>query len=800
MFVPVNWMKEYIDTDGYDMRELADKLNESGSHVESIENVDKGVTKVVVGKIEKIEKHPDADKLVITRINIGEDELLQIVTGAPNVSEGDTVPVALVGSKLPIGMKIKKGKLRGVESNGMLCSYEELGYPDSVIPKEYRDGVLLIQDDVELGADIRDVLGMDDEVIEFEITPNRPDCLSIVGMARETGAAIERKIEYPSTEIENEEGDIKDYFNGLEVEDKDLCEAYYARVVKDVKIGESPLWIQTRLMEAGMRPINNIVDITNYVMLELGQPLHAFDLDNLADKKIVVKRASDGDKFKTLDDTERTLDSSMLMINDGKEQIAIAGVMGGLDSEVTPETKNILIESACFSAKSVRLTSKKLGLRTEASSRFEKGLDANLAKMAGDRVCALIEEIGAGTVVGGYMSAEGNMPEEKEVKVRIEKINDLIGQDIGEEKILNILNYLEIESEKSGDSIVSKVPTFRRDISIPEDIIEEIARMYGFDNIEAKPLTGVIKRGRKSCIRNKQDWAKNALTSMGLNEIMTYSFVSPSQFDKLNISESSVLRNYVKIKNPLGEDYSVMRTTLMGNTMDVLVRNSRYGVPSIFTYEIGNIFIPNELPVETLPKERRILSMGMYGEGDFFTMKGVIDELFQMMGIENYEYVREENNPTFHPGRAASIVCENYYLGVFGEVHPDVQENYDLKQRAYLAEFDFNRMFFLKGGTKKYRPLPKYPSITRDIALIVDREVMVKDIERVIKENGGALVKNIEMFDIYEGDQIEEGKKSIAYSIQYNSDERTLTDEEVVPVHKKVVDALEKELDAHLRS
>ncbi|MDO5708084.1 MAG: phenylalanine--tRNA ligase subunit beta [Andreesenia angusta] len=800
MFVPVKWLKDYIDIEDYDIRKLADKLNETGSHVESIESVDKGVEKVVVGRIEEIEKHPDADKLIITKIDIGEEELLQIVTGANNVKEGDLVPVALVGAKLPGGIKIKKGKLRGVESFGMLCSAAELGYSDSVIPKLYRDGIHILQENYEIGKDIREVFGLNEEIIEFEITPNRPDCLSILGMARELGATIEQKIKYPDMEVKEEEDDIKDYFNELIVEDKDLCNAYYARVIKDVKVEESPLWLQTRLMEAGMRPLNNIVDITNYVMLELGQPLHAFDLDKLEDKKIIVKRAENGDVFKTLDDVERKLDDSMLMINDGKNQIAIAGVMGGLDSEVTEDTKTILLESASFNPKSVRLTSKKLGLRTEASTRFEKGLDPNLAKIAGDRVCELIEEINAGKVVKGNFFEYGQLPEPKEIRVKLEKIDDLIGQKIDRDRILNMLNYLEIESKIEGEEVISNIPTFRTDISIPVDIIEEIARIYGFDNIETKPLSGVITRGRKSCIRNKQDWAKDLLTSMGLNEIMTYSFVSPSQFDKLNISENSVMRKYVKIRNPLGEDYSVMRTTLLGNMMDVLVRNSRYGIPSIGVYEIGNIFIPNEIPVKTIPKEKRVLSIGMYGDGDFFTMKGIIDELLEKMGIEGYEYVREENNPTFHPGRAASIVCENYYLGEFGEVHPDVQENYGLKNRVYMAELDFNRLFFLKGGVHKYKPLAKYPSISRDIALLVDKEIMVKEIEKIIRENGGELVKRVELFDVYEGDQIDNDKKSVAYSIEYNSEEKTLTDEELTPIHQKVLDALEKELDAHLRT
>lgn len=800
MLVPVKWMKDYIDIEGIDIRELADKLNATGSHVEAIENVDKGTEKVVVGKILEIERHPDADKLVVTQIDIGEEEPVQIVTGASNVNVGDYIPVALVGAKLPGGIKIKKGKLRGVPSHGMLCSAEELGYADSVIPKNQKDGIYILDKEYELGTDVRDIFNIKEEVIEFEITPNRPDCLSIVGMARETGATIGKGISTPDTKIAEEVDAIEDYFNGLEVEDKDLAKVYYARVVKDVNVGQSPLWLQTRLMEAGVRPINNVVDVTNYVMLELGQPLHAFDLDNLAGKKIVVKRSENGAKFKTLDDVERSLDDSMLMINDENGPVAIAGVMGGLDSEVTESTKAILVESACFDAKSVRLTSKKLGLRTEASTRFEKGLDPNLARVAGDRVCKLIEEIGAGKVVSGYCEVKGELPEETTIRTSLEKLDKIIGQEIDRDRVLDILKYLEIESVIEDGYIISRVPTFRGDMALDVDVIEEVARIYGFANIENKPLEGVISRGRKTCKRNMQDKVKNMLSSMGLNEIMTYSFISPSLYDKLNISENSIMRNFVKIRNPLGEDYSIMRTTLMGNTMDVLSRNSRYGVPGIFAYEIGNVFIPREVPVETLPKEKKMLSIGMYGEGDFFVLKGVIDELLQRVGVKNYEHVREENNPTFHPGRTASIICENFLIGVFGEVHPDVTETYGIKSRCYLAELDFDMIFYLADSTKKYKPLAKYPSITRDIALIADKEVLVKDIEKVIKEKGGKLVTEVKLFDVYEGDQIEEGKKSIAYSIKYNSEEKTLTDEEVVPVHQKVLDALEQELNIYLRS
>lgn len=800
MLVPVKWMKDYVNIDGIEIRELADKLNSSGSHVEAIEKVDKGVEKVVVGKILEIEKHPDADKLVVTKIDVGDEEPIQIVTGADNISEGDYVPVALVGAKLPDGLKIKKGKLRGIASHGMLCSADELGIDESVVPKEQKDGIYILDQEYKLGLDIREVMGLSEEVIEFEITPNRPDCFSIVGMARETGASIGRNITMPSVEFKAEEGKIEDYFNGVSVEDAELCKRYYAKVIKDVKIGPSPMWMQTRLMEAGMRPINNIVDITNYVMMELGQPLHAFNLDSLNEKKIVVKRAEDGVTFKTLDGVERKLDNSMLLIEDGAGPVAIAGIMGGLESEVTESTTAILIESASFDSKNIRLTSKKLGLRTEASSKFEKGLDPNISKYACERVCSLVEEIGAGTVVGGAYDECGELPLEKEIRVPIEKINGLIGKDLPKEQIVEILNCLEIESSVENGEIVSRIPTFRGDISIDVDIIEEIARMYGFENIESKPLEGVLSRGKKTCKRNFEGDIKDFLVGMGLYEIMTYSFISPKVYDKLRISDQSILRNYVTLRNPLGEDYSVMRTTIMGNALDVLARNYKHGVEDMMTYEIGNTFVPNEMPVVTLPKEKKILSIGMYGEADdFFTLKGVVENILEYMGIDHAEFVREENNPSFHPGRTACIVCEDYLLGTFGEVHPEVLENYEMKDRAYLAELDFDRLFYLSDRSKKYKPLPKYPAISRDIALLADVDLAVGDIEKVIAENGGKLVEGVKLFDIYTGDQIEKGKKSIAYSIVYRSEEKTLTDEEIMPTHEKILSELESKLNISLR-
>lgn len=797
MLVPVKWLKEYVDID-IDSKELADKLTMSGSHVDSIESVDKGIEKVVVGKILNIEKHPNADKLVITTVDVGE-ERLQIVTGATNIKVGDYVPVALVGAKLPGGMKIKKSKLRGIESYGMLCSAEELGIDEDLLPKELKGGIYILSEEYPLGSDIKEVLELYGEIIEFEITPNRPDCLSIVGMARETAATLGKKLKYPEIKINKEVDDIADYVNDIEVHDKDLCKRYYARVVKDIKLKSSPAWIQRRLIESGVRPINNIVDITNYVMLELGQPIHAFDLDKINGRKIIVRRAKEGEKIITLDGVERELKDSMLVIADVDKPIAIAGVMGGENSEVSEETTTILIESANFNGRSVRLTSKGVGLRTEASARFEKDLDPSLVDKACNRVCQLIEEIGAGTVVKGSIDIYEDKVEEREITLRPEKVNNLLGVEIKVDDMLKILNSLELKAEYENDIIHVTVPTFRKDIELEADLIEEIGRIYGFDNIQSKPLIGTLTRGEKSKIRKIEDITKDILKGLGLNEITTYSFISPKAYDKINLPEDSMKRNCIRIMNPLGEDYSVMRTTLIPNMIEVLTRNYNYGVNRAWAYEIGNIFIPKKLPVEELPYEIRTLCIGMYGLIDFFDIKGIVDTMLKKLGIIDCEYIREENHNTFHPGRTANIIKGNNVLGVIGEIHPKVLENYDIKERLYIAELDFEIIAFLTNLEKKYKPLPKYPAINRDIALVVDKDIMVKEIEKIIWENGSGIVEDVKLFDVYMGKQIPHGKKSVAYSITYRSYEKTLTDEEVTKVHDKIVNELEIQLNASLR-
>lgn len=796
MLVPVSWLKDYVDID-IDAKELANKLTMSGSHVDSLIDKDKGIKKVVVGKIKKIIKHPNADNLVITTTDVGDTEL-QIVTGAKNIKEGDYIPVALVGARLPGGIKIKKGKLRGEVSEGMMCSMSELGIDQQCIPEDEKHGIHILNKEYPLGTDIKDVLNLKGHVIEFEITPNRPDCLSIVGMAREAAATLNKKMNIREINIEKEAGDIKEYLEGVQIIDNDLCKRYYAKVVKNVKIGPSPAWMQSRLIDCGMRPINNIVDITNYVMLEYGQPLHAFDAKMIADKKIIVRRAKDNEEITTLDNAKRKLNNSMLVIADNQKAVALAGIMGGENSEITSDTNAIIIESANFNGRNIRLSAKELGLRTEASSRFEKDLDAGLSEIACLRVCQLIEMLGAGEVVKGHYDACDDKFEEKIVVLNPANANKLLGSEIRTDKMLEILNSLELKSELKDGIIHSIVPSFRQDINIEADLIEEVGRIYGYHNIETKPLIGTLTKGEKSTLRTIEDLIKDFLTGVGLNEITTYSFISPKAYDKICLPEGSIKRNSVKLLNPLGEDYSVMRTTLIPNVMEVLSRNYKYGVEKASIYEIGKLFIPKG-EVVSLPYEASTVTLGMYGKGDFYQLKSVVDLLLSRLGIEGYEYEPEKQHKSFHPGRTGNIIKSNHVLGIIGEIHPNVLSNYGMKERVYIAELDIEMLALLSNMNKKYKELPKYPAITRDIALVVNDDIMVKEIEKVIIENGNKLVESVTLFDIYKGSQIQADKKSVAYSIKYRSYEKTLTDEDITSVHQKILDALADKLDAKLR-
>lgn len=820
MIVSLEWLKDYTEVN-VSPEEFCDRMIMSGSNLETMESVGVDMEKVVVGRIEKIEKHPDADKLVVCQLNVGKEELVQIVTGAPNVFEGAYVPVALDGSRIPGplhgqpkkegGVVINAGKLRGVDSYGMLCSFGELGFEDKVVPVNMRDGIWILGGEYPLGMDFAEALELKDQIIDFEITPNRPDCLSMIGMAREAAATFGTKLAYPETQCKEEEGNAADY---IDVEIKsDLCKRYIARIVKDVKVEDSPWWLQRRLIHAGMRPINNIVDITNFVMLEYGQPLHAFDIKSVAGSKIVVDTAEDGEKFTTLDGTERTLDDKMLMIHDAEKSIAVAGVMGGLNSEIEADTNTIIIESANFLGGSVRTTAKRLGLRTEASSRYEKGIDPNLCKAAADRVCYLIELIGAGKVVGGSVDVYPTVEEAKTVKGRVSRINKVLGIELTREQMVGYFESLEMKVEGEGDELLVTAPTVRQDIQIEEDLIEEVARLYGYDVL---PVT--IPKGNneasQSYERDIKDLARDVMCSLGANEIQTYSFVSPKGVDNVRIDEDSWERAFVRILNPLGEDTSVMRTILLPGMMDVLARNYKRNIEEVRAFEIGNTFMVNLLNEKALPTETDSMSIGFYGKDeDFFTLKGTIVELLGKLGIKELEFIPESEYGPYHPGRCARIVtketvvapdCNGYEeeyveLGIMGEVHPDVLENYDIDTRCYAAELFFNVVTELANTEKVFTPLPKYPAMTRDIAFVVDEAMTVGEIEKVIKTAGGEILRDVKLFDVYRGPQVGEDKKSVAFTLTYRHDEKTLKDEDVTAAQNQILAALEENLGLTLR-
>ena len=795
MLVPLKWLRDYVDID-IDTQEFADMMTMTGSKVEKVDFFGKETNGVEVCKILEIEQHPDADRLKVTKVEVANGEILQIVTNATNIKVGDYVPVARIGAVLPGDFKIKKGKLRGVLSEGMFCGAEELTIPSAFVEDHKKDGIYILdhQDSFELGMDVRDVLGINDALIEFEITSNRPDCRSIIGIAREAAVTLGKELKYPEIKVNGSDEEMS-----FEIDiQTDLCKRYCGRVVKDVKVGPSPYWMQRKLIEAGMRPINNIVDITNYVMLELGQPLHAFDLDDIKYNKMTVKMAEEGEKFTTLDGVERTLTSDMLVIGNQDKTLDLAGIMGGENSEIKDTTTSIFIEGASFAKENIRATSKKLGLRTEASSRFEKGIDINLTEAAVNRACQLIEELGCGTVLNGMLDYYPQKEEVQKVTVNPVRINKLLGVNVPMDQFINILESLEFKCNLVSSEVLElEVPTFRLDITEDADILEEIARIYGYDNIPAANLEGNATVGVKTDKQKFIDNVKANSIACGLNEILTYSFVSPRGVDKINLCADDEKRNFVKIMNPLGEETSVMRTTLIPNMLDFISTNISHKVEEVSAFECGNTFTPQE----GLPVESKKYCVGMYGkEVDFFVLKGVVESVLNNVGLKGYEIEPETTNLTFHPGRCAKIVYNNIYIGTFGELHPDVIENYNLGQRVYVAEIDIDTVFENITLTKSYNPLPKYPSTSRDIALIVKDEVFVKQIEDIIKSNGEDLVESYKLFDVYKGAQIEKGHKSIAYSITYRSKDKTLTDEDVAKVHEKILSELSEKLNANLRS
>lgn len=799
MNTALSWIKAYVPDLDVTAQEFTDAMTLSGSKVESYECMDADLEKIVVGEILQIERHSDADKLVVCQVNIGAEEPIQIVTGAKNVNVGDKVPVVLDGGRVagghdgkltPGGIKIKKGKLRGVPSNGMMCSIEELGSTKDMYPEAPEDGIYQFPKDTQVGQDAIALLGRNDVVFEYEITSNRVDCFSVIGLAREAAATFKKDFIPPVvTETGNDE-DAADYIK-VSVEDTDLCSRYCARIVKNIKIEPSPVWMQRRLAAHGIRPINNIVDITNYVMEEFGQPMHAYDLDTIAGGQIVVKRAADGEKFTTLDGQERTLDSSVLMICDGEKAVGIAGIMGGENSMITDDAKTLLFEAACFDGTNIRLSSKKVGLRTDASGKFEKGLDPNNAIDAINRACQLIEELGAGEVVGGVVDVKNFEKVEKRIPFEPEKYNSLLGTDISKEDMLGYFERIEIGYDENSNELI--IPSFRQDLDCMNDMAEEVARFFGYDNIPVSLPSGEATTGKISFKMRIENVAKEIAEFCGFSQAMSYSFESPKVYDKLLIPADSDLRKAIVIANPLGEDYSIMRTISLNGMLTSLATNYNRRNKNVRLYEMANIYLPKSLPVTELPEERMQFTLGMYGEGDFFTMKGVVEELFDKIGLDKkIHYDPNAGKPYLHPGRQANIVYNGNVVGYLGEVHPEVGDNYDIKERVYVAVLDMPYITEEATFNRKFQGIAKYPAVSRDISMLMKKDILVGQIEDVIEQKGGAYLEGYSLFDVYEGAQIQEGYKSVAYSVTFRAPDKTLEDADVNEAMNRILKALEK--------
>ena len=798
MDTSLSWIKAYVPDLDVTAQEYTDAMTLSGTKVEGFEKMDADLDRIVVGQIDKIEKHPDADKLIICQVNIG-TETIQIVTGAPNVKEGDKVPVVLdggrvagghePGQRVAGGIKIKKGKLRGVPSNGMMCSIEELGSNRDMYPEAPEYGIYIFQKDVEVGSSAISALGLDDVVFEYEITSNRVDCYSVIGIAREAAATFRKEFHPPVVTPTGNDEDVNDYVK-VTVKDQELCPRYTARVVKNIKIGPSPEWMQRRLASVGIRPINNLVDITNYVMEEYGQPMHAYDLDTIAGREIVVRRAEDGEKFVTLDGQEREMDSSVLMICDGEKSIGVAGVMGGENSMITDNVKTMLFEAACFNGTNIRKSAKKIGLRTDASGKFEKGLDPENAQAAIDRACQLVEEMGAGEVVGGMVDVYAEKREPSRVTFDAEKINALLGTDLTKEQMLGYLKLVELEYDETTNEIVA--PTFRQDIHRLADVAEEVARFFGYDNIPTTLPSGEATTGKLSYKLRIEEVARNIAEFCGFSQGMSYSFESPKVFDKLLLPEDSKLRQAIEIRNPLGEDYSVMRTTSLNGMLTSLATNYNRRNKNVKLYELGNVYLPKALPLTELPDERMQFTLGMYGEGDFFSMKGVVEEFFDKIGLHKKETYDPNAGKTFlHPGRQANIIYDGTVVGYLGEVHPDVADIYGIGERAYIAVIDMPEIVARATFDRKYEGIAKFPAVNRDLSMVVPKNIMVGQIEEVIEKNGGAHLESYSLFDLYEGAQIKPGFKSVAYSITFRAKDRTLEESDISKAMDKILAGLE---------
>ena len=802
MRTSLKWIKDLVPgIEDLTPQEYLDAMTLSGSKGEYYVELDKNLENIVIGQILKIEKHPDADKLVICQVNVGQEEPVQIVTGAPNVFEGAVVPVVLAGGKVAgghdgstppeEGIKIKKGKLRGVPSNGMMCSIEELGSSRDMYPDAPENGIYIFKnrDDIKPGDDAIKALGLDDAVIEYEITSNRVDCFSILGIAREAAVTFGKPFCPPVVEPTGNDEDVNDFIS-VEVNDTELCPRYTARVVKNIKVGPSPEWMQRRLAAQGIRPINNIVDITNYVMEEYGQPMHAYDLSTIAGQKIIVRRAEDNEKFVTLDGQERTLDSSMLMICDAEKPVGIAGIMGGENSMITDDVDAILFEAACFDGTNIRLSGKKLGMRTDAQSKFEKGLDPNNASAAIDRACQLIEVLGCGEVVGGMVDVYGKVKEPHEIPFQPERINRLLGTDLSAEQMLDYFKSLELEYD--ADRNVMIIPTFRQDLLGTADLSEEVARFYGYSNIPSTLPSGESTSGKVSFKHRVEDVAKETAEFCGFSEGMTFSFESPKVFDKLRLDADDPLRQAITIANPQGEDYSIMKTTPLNGMLVSLARNFNRRNKDVKLYEMAKIYLPKSLPLTEYADERVQFTLGFYGEGDFFTMKGVVEEFLERAGMHDIvDYDPNAGKNFLHPGRQANIIYQGKVIGYMGEIHPEVCENYDMKTRAYIAVLDMPVITEMATFDRHFKGIAKHPAVNRDISMVVKKDILVGQIEKVIREKGGHHLESYHLFDIYEGSQIKAGYKSVAYSITFRANDRTLEEKDITAAMDKIIAGLE---------
>ena len=797
MNLSIKWLNDFVNTDGISIKEYCDRMTDTGSKVEGYELLGEDVQNVIVARVEKMVRHENSDHLWVCQVNIG-TETVQIVTGAQNVHEGDIVPAAIPVAHLPGDITIKPGKLRGVESYGMLCSYHELGLTEHDMPGYEGDGILILGEEFAqyVGKDVREALLLRDTSVEFEITSNRPDCLSVIGLARETAVSFNRPWTCPAPVVKGaNDGDAVENYIKVAVNDADLCARYAAKVVKNVKIAPSPLWLRMRLRASGVRPINNIVDITNYVMLEYGQPMHAFDYACLDGAQINVRRAGDGEVFVSLDSKEHTLDSSMLVIADEKKAVALAGVMGGENSEIKDTTTTVVFESANFEGASVRVTGKKNGMRTESSARFEKGLDPENVIPALMRACELVELLGAGDVVDGLIDVYPGKKAPVTLPLDPKVINEFLGVEISEEFMIETLQKLECKVENG----IITVPSFRNDLTCMNDIAEEIIRIYGYNDIKSSKIKAENTAGGRTPKQQFKADLSDALCGMGLDEIQTFSFISPKYYDKIRLPEDESVRRSIVISNPLGEDTSIMRVTALPSMMEALALNNNMGNENVYLYEMGNIYIP-AAEEDDLPCESNVLTLGMYGDVDFYTMKGVIEGALALGKIKGVTYEAVTDNATFHPGRCARLVAaDGEMLGIFGQLHPLTAQNYGFTAPVYAAELDFDAIFEHIDGVIEYKPLPKFPASTRDFSFVCDEELEVGKLSALIARAGGKLVENVELFDIYRGAQLGEGKKSVSFRVTLRASDRTLTVEEADKVSGKILSNLEHQLGLTLR-